>query len=185
MSQSHQIYQIKISLRDAKPPIWRRVLIPADFALDQLHQVIQTAMGWENYHLHMFTIDGNRYSDAITDPDGELGTIDETKYKLHQLISGEGFRFEYEYDFGDGWDHRLLVEKILTVQPDVRYPTCIKGKRNCPPEDVGGIWGYEEFLKAIQDPNHPQHADYMEWRGMHDSEAFDLEKINQALTAHF
>ena len=147
-----QIYQIKVTLNDTHPPIWRRIQVPGNTTLLKLHDILQIVMGWEDYHLHMFTIEGSIYGDPADDEYGDLGTIDEANYKLNQVIDREGQRFTYEYDFGDSWDHTLLVEKILPPQEGVRYPICLKGKRACPPEDVGGVWGYENFLEAIRDP---------------------------------
>jgi hypothetical protein len=178
-----QIYQIKITLRDSKPPIWRRVLVPADVSLARLHDIIQTVMGWADYHLHVFTIDGVEYGDPVQDA-GEMGYKNEGRYRLSQFVDEEGFKFDYEYDFGDGWEHVVLVEKILPEEKGQRYPVCIKGKRACPPEDVGGVWGYEMFLEAIKDPKHEEHASYLEWvGGSFDPEQFDLDAINARLKA--
>jgi hypothetical protein len=179
------IYQIKVTLRDSKPPIWRRVQVPGDVRLDQLHRILQIVMGWTDYHLHQFIVGGEYYGEP--DPDYESwGTEmrDETRVRLEQIAPGEKSRFVYEYDFGDGWDHTLLVEKILPPEPGVDYPRCIKGKRACPPEDVGGIWGYYGFLETIADPDAPEHDDLLEWvGGEFDPEYFDLDEINAELKA--
>lgn len=177
-----EVYQIKVTLNETHPPIWRRIQAPAITSLFKLHDILQIVMGWEDYHLHMFTIDYKNYGDPQDDEFGELGTKDEIHYRLHQVVPGEGFRFTYEYDFGDGWEHTLLVEKILPAEEGVRYPRCVSGKRACPPEDVGGVWGYEVFLHAIRDPRHPEHDEYLEWiGGKFDPQAFDLEAVNAAL----
>jgi hypothetical protein len=182
MSKSQSIYQLKVTLNDSKPPIWRRVLVPENITLYELHEIIQTVMGWGNYHLHMFTIAGQIYGDPEDDEFGDLGTKNEKRYRLSQFVSREGFKFRYEYDFGDSWLHDLIVEKILPVEKEMRYPVCIKGKRACPPEDVGGVWGYDDFLEAIADPEHEEHDEYMEWiGGDFDPEAFDLDEVNQLL----
>lgn len=179
---SNQIYQIKVTLDDTHPPIWRRILVPGNTTLLKLHDILQIVMGWEGYHLHMFTIEGSIYGDPADDEYGDLGTIDEANYKLKKVIYQEGQRLSYEYDFGDSWDHTLLVEKILPPQEGVRYPLCLKGKRACPPEDVGGVWGYENFLEAIRNPDHDEHEEYLTWiGGEFDPEAFDLEEINTQL----
>jgi hypothetical protein len=177
-----QVYQIKVTLDDTHPPIWRRILVPGNTTLLKLHDILQIVMGWEDYHLHMFTIDESIYGDPADDEWGDLGTLDEVAYKLNRIVHCEGQRFKYEYDFGDSWDHTLLVEKILPPQEGLRYPFCLKGKRSCPPEDVGGLWGYENFLEAIRDPDHNEHEEYLTWvGGEFDPEAFDLEEINSQL----
>lgn len=180
--QPTQIYQIKVTLNDTHPPIWRRIQAPGNITLLKLHDILQIVMGWEDYHLHMYTIEGSIYGDPADDEYGNLGSLDEDNYKLSQVIYGEGQRFIYEYDFGDSWDHTLLVEKILPIEEGVRYPLCLKGKRSCPPEDVGGVWGYENFLEAIRDLNHDEHEEYLTWvGGQFDPEAFDLEEVNTRL----
>jgi len=176
------IYQIKVSLDDIHPPIWRRILVPGNTTLLKLHDILQIVMGWEDYHLHMFIIEGFIYGNPKDDEYGDLGTLDEANVKLSQVVYGEKHRFQYEYDFGDSWDHTLLVEKILPAEDGVHYPICLKGKRACPPEDVGGVWGYENFLEAIHDPSHDEHEDYLLWiGGEFDPEAFDLGEINSRL----
>lgn len=176
------IYQIKVTLENSRPPIWRRLLVPGDVTLAQLHEIIQVAMGWEGYHLHQFIVGNTYYGER--DPDYDLDVRDERRFTLRQIAPREGLKFRYEYDFGDSWMHQILVEKILPPEPGKVYPVCIKGKRACPPEDVGGIWGYYEFLESIQNPEHPEHEDYLEWiGGKFDPEAFDLEEVNAALQA--
>ena len=180
--QPTQIYQIKVTLDDTHPPIWRRILVPGNTTLLKLHDILQIVMGWEGSHLHMYTMEGIIYGDPADDEYGDLGTEDEANYKLSQVIYGEGQRFTYQYDFGDSWDHTLLVEKILQPEESFRYPLCLKGKRACPPEDVGGVWGYVNFLEAIHDTNHSDHEEYLAWTGGEfDPEAFDLEEINTRL----
>lgn len=174
------IYQLKITLYDSKPPIWRRVLVPGNITLGELHHVIQAAMGWYNCHLHQFVIANRYYGDPAVDLSYEVWN--ENDARIHQVVPGEGFKFSYEYDFGDGWLHNILVEKILPPDPERALPVCLKGRRACPPEDVGGIWGYYDFLEALQDPNHPEHTTYLEWiGGRWDAEAFDLDETNNRL----
>ncbi len=176
------VYQIKVTLDDTHPPVWRRILVSGNTTLLKLHDILQIVMGWEDYHLHMFNFEGLIYGDPADDEYGDLGTLDEVAYKLNRIIHREGQRFKYEYDFGDSWDHTLLVEKILPPQEGLRYPLCLKGKRACPPEDVGGVWGYKNFLEAIRDPDHNEHEEYLTWiGGEFDPEAFDLEEINTRL----
>jgi Plasmid pRiA4b ORF-3-like protein len=181
-AKSTTIYQLKITLQGSKPPIWRRVQVQSNITLDVLHDIIQTAMGWTNSHLHHFYVHGRFYSN----PDFDLEeTGDEGRIKLNQVLATIKDKFSYEYDFGDGWDHQIVLEKILAVEPDTTYPYCVTGKRNCPPEDVGGIWGYQNFLAALQDKNHPEHADSLErleWIGeSFNPEEFLLAEINEAL----
>ncbi len=174
------IYQIKITLRDSKPPIWRRVLVPGNFSLYKLHKVIQLAMGWTDSHLHQFIIDGQYY--GIPSPDDWEPMIDERRHTLSKIAPEPKRKFIYEYDFGDSWEHQILVESIIQPEAGVKYPVCIKGKRACPPEDVGGVWGYDEFLAAIADPSHSEHETYTEWiGGDFDPEEFDLDDINEEL----
>lgn len=179
------IYQIKITLKDSKPPIWRRVLISSETTLPKLHDIIQAAMGWYDSHLHAFEFHGEHYSaPSPYDPHHlqEMGMKSTNRVKLNKLIATEGEKFRYEYDFGDDWQHVILLEKILPADPKQKLPICIKGKRACPPEDIGGVWGYEGFLEAINDPKHPEHAMYIEWIGDDfDSEFFELDDVNERL----
>lgn len=176
------IYQIKVTLSDSKPPIWRRVLIEDTTTLSKLHAILQTVMGWAGYHLHMFTINGQIYGDPEDDEFGDMGIKNESRFKLNQLVGREGFKFRYEYDFGDGWLHDLLVEKILPAEKGAYYPICVTGKRACPPEDSGGVGGYEEILEARANSKHPQHREYKEWIGENfDPEHFDLDEVNKVL----
>lgn len=138
-------------------------------------------MGWCGGHLHQFIIDGETYSVPIPMDDFEV--IDERDVTLNQFIEDEKFRFAYEYDFGDSWYHIILVEKILPPESDMGHPVCLKGKRECPPEDCGGAYGYEEFLEAIQNPEHPEHEEMLDWVEYDfDPEEFDLDDINTVLT---
>jgi len=182
MPTPKSIYQIKVTLTDSKLPIWRRILVADTTTLIQLHAILQTVMGWADYHLHMFTINGQIYGNPEDDEFGNMGTKNESRFKLNQLAGREGFKFRYEYDFGDSWLHDLLVEKILPVEKDTHYPVCVAGKRACPPEDSGGVGGYEEILEASTNPKHPEHDRYLEWIGKNfDPEHFDLDEVNKAL----
>src|SRR5574340_573093 len=173
------IYQIKVTLDGTHPPVWRRIQVPGNTTLLKLHDILQIVMGWADYHLHEFTIDGTYYGDPVNDEYGDLGIEDEAKFKLNQVIYQEGQRLRYGYDFGDGWIHTLLVEKILPKQEGTRYPICLLGKRAYPPEDVGGVGGYQNFLDAIHNTEHPDHDEYLTWiGGKFDPDAFDLEEIN-------
>jgi Plasmid pRiA4b ORF-3-like protein len=167
------VYQIKVTLRGSKPPIWRRFQVTSDTSLVQLHRILQHVMGWEGYHLHQFIVDGVMYGETDMMDAGD--TVDEKTVALDKMVRREKFKFIYEYDFGDSWEHELLIEKMLPVEDGKTYPVCLTGKRACPPEDCGGIWGYSDFLEAIQDPAHPEHDERLEWvGGEFDPAAFDL-----------
>jgi len=177
------IYQLKITLKDIRPPIWRRVQIRSEATLAQLHWVIQFSMGWTNSHLHSFNIGGIEYGVPMPefDIDG-MAVRDEQTVKLNKVIPGEKFKFLYLYDFGDAWEHEILVEKVLEFDPTFDYPNCITGKRACPPEDCGGVWGYQNFLEVIQDANHPEHEEMLEWvGGFFDPEDAGLADVNPRL----
>jgi hypothetical protein len=185
-AKSATVYQLKITLNDIRPPVWRRVQTK-DCTLAYLHDIIQIVMGWDDYHLHLFDIGGERYGDReqwpkefAEDPD----SLDERKLKLSRIVDHGIHKFTYEYDMGDGWGHTILVEKTLPAEPRVKYPRCVDGKRACPPEDCGGPWGYADFVEAIQDPKHERHEELLDWiGGEFDPEAFDLEAVNEALGA--
>lgn len=182
MSTPKTVYQLKVMLIGSEPPIWRRILVGDTTTLYRLHTILQIVMGWTDSHLHMFTINEQIYGDPEDDEHGDLGTKNEARYKLNQFVGDEGFKFRYEYDFGDGWLHELSVEKILPAEKGVRYPVCIAGKNACPPEDVGGIGGYAYFLAAIANPEHREHHSYLEWiGGKFDPQRFDLDKVNGGL----
>jgi hypothetical protein len=175
---------MKITLKGSKPPIWRRVLVPSDITLESLHYIIQVAMGWTNSHLHQFLVGGTYYGEPHPEYDPYFRLLDERDVELDQ-IAGEGDRFTYEYDFGDSWQHVVLVEKVLEPEPGQEYPVCIKGKRACPPEDFGGIWMYNYFIESMRNPEHPDYPgidDKLEWLGgEHDPEEFALEETNEFL----
>jgi len=177
------LYQLKITLRYSKPPIWRRVVVRGDMPLDRLHHVIQVAMGWTDSHMHQFVVDGTFY--GTTDPGlGASGTetMNERKFTVAALAPTAKQRFIYEYDFGDSWEHEVLVEKVLPPDPGFKYPVCLAGKNNCPPDDCGGIGGCYNLLEAIADPHHPEHDELKEWLNEDFEPAFfDLAAKNAAL----
>jgi hypothetical protein len=174
------VYQLKVTLFGVEPPVWRRVQVNAGTTLDLLHAVVQAAMGWTNSHLHQFEANGVRYSSRRSDLEG---TKDESKVTLEQVAGDEGSRFSYEYDFGDGWLHEIRVEKISSAGGlYLTHPVCLAGARACPPEDCGGVGGYEGFLEAIRDPEHPEHRDMLDWiGGDFDPEEFDIAAVNREL----
>lgn len=179
-----EVYQFKITLDGVKPPIWRRIQTPSDFTLAALSDMIQAAMGWENVHLHAFEIGGMRY--GIPMDDGWEDVLDEGEYSLDELGLRAKSRFKYEYDFGDDWRHTVVLEKVLPWKPE-DDPVCIKGKRACPPEDCGGIWGYQRLWETLADPKHPEHKQMKEWLGgeVPDPERFSLERVNLRLATLF
>jgi hypothetical protein len=177
-----RIAQLKVTLDHVKPPIWRRIQVRDDVTLYKLHQTLQIAMGWLDSHLHQFIAGGIYYGQP--DPDFDVGPefVNERRTRLNEIVEREKDRFTYEYDFGDGWTHTIVVEKYVEPEPRVRYPRCLGGKRRCPPEDVGGPWGYMGFLEAIRDEKHPEHDTYLEWLGEpFDSEEFDVVTVNEWL----
>lgn len=179
-STSQSIYQLKIILKDFRPPIWRRVQVTSDTTLGKLHQIIQSVMGWTNSHLHAFLVQGVEYGQP--QPEYDFNVRNERTVKLSSVVTGEKFKFLYTYDMGDSWEHEILVEKALPADPQMRYPVCLTGKRACPPEDCGGVWGYAEFLEAIQQLDHPEHESMLEWiGGTFDPSAFNLDEVNQQL----
>jgi hypothetical protein len=182
---AERLYQFKITLKDSHPPIWRRIQIK-DGTLDKLHEHIQTAMGWTNSHLHLFEIGDQLYGDPdlMQENFEDMGYEDSTSTKISDILprTGKRFRFDYEYDFGDSWHHDVLFEGCVRAEPGGRYPVCIEGARACPPEDVGGVWGYEEFVEAMADPDHDRHEEFSGWiGGSFDPEAFDVAKATKRM----
>lgn len=176
-----QFLQLKITLKGIKPPIWRRVIVPNDLTLKQLHVIIISAMGWNGGHLHQFYIHNEFYGDPSDDIFGDGDIQDEQQFILSEFLTAEKSKIHYEYDFGDSWEHEIFVEKILPTAEN--HPICIKGKRACPPDDVGGIYGYAEFLKIIADPEHPDYEDTLDWIGFDfDAEEFDIDDVNYLLS---
>ena len=175
------VYQLKVTLEWSKPPIWRRILLPSTTTLPRLNSILQAAMGWTDSHLHQFVVGQVRY--GTPDPEFDPDIVDERRVPLDRLLREKGDALVYEYDFGDGWRHRVEVEQVLPPDPEMTHTKCTAGERACPPEDVGGVPGYEAFLEAIQDPAHPDHAHYLEWvGGRFDPEAFDVEEANSRLS---
>ena len=173
---SGEFYQFKITLNDSNPPIWRRIQV-GDCTLDRLHEHIQTSMGWTNSHLNQFRIGEQLYGDPLLMQETfeELGFEDSTATLLGEILPGDGkrFRFEYEYDFGDSWSHEVLFEGRIPPEPGKKYPLCVEGERACPPEDVGGVWGYADFLERIADPEDEERESLLRWAGgKFDPEAF-------------
>ena len=177
------ILQVKIKLLGvSKPPVWRRLLVPGEIRLDHFHEVIQVAMGWSDYHMHVFSTDAGEY--GVHDP--ELGFLDERQTTLSRLLSEPGDRIGYTYDFGDAWEHEIMLEKVLLAHPEQLYPTCVTGKGACPPEDCGSVWGYARLREVLADPSDEEHANMLEWLELQsasdfDAAAFEIEPINDLL----
>lgn len=173
------VYQLKITLIGSQPPIWRRVLIVGDTKLDKLHEIFQKAMGWRDCHLHMFEAGKARYAPSTPDWDD---VEDESAATFQDIAAKAGISFSYVYDIGDGWRHEVEVETILPRMPDFKGLCCVAGARACPPEDCGGIGGYEELLKAIRDPGHERHKELLDWLGgAIDPEKFDIAAVNRRM----
>ncbi len=178
---SPQVYQLRIELLYVAPAIWRRLLVPAAIKLHRLHGVLLWTMGWAGGHLHEFVIGHDHY--GVPDPDYDTPPQVQREDRV-TLAAALGARksFIYLYDFGDGWEHRVTVEKILPPEPGLKLPLCLAGANACPPEDVGGPPGYADFLAAINDPAHEEHASMLEWcAGSFDPTAFRTDDINTAL----
>jgi Plasmid pRiA4b ORF-3-like protein len=176
------IVSLKVTLEGTKPPVWRRLLVPGSMTLGDLSEAVLTAMGWVGGHLHAFDVGGRQYGDPATTDD----VADENRLRLDAALKSGVRRFGYDYDFGDNWEHVVAVEKTLAAVPGQAYPACVDGKRNCPPEDCGGVWGYEELLEILADPAHPEREERREWLGGDfDPEEFDASIADKRLAARF
>lgn len=177
------LYQLKITLKGSDPPIWRRVVVRSDMPLHRLHGVIQRVVGWTNSHLHQFIVGDTCYGT----PDPEMmrfgrQTLSEKSYTVSEVAPAAKRSFVYEYDFGDGWRHKIVVEKILPPDPEFQHPICLDGANACPPEDCGGIGGYCEMIEILADPRNPRHESIKEWRGYElDPARFDIALANGVL----
>lgn len=179
-----KIYQLKISLNGVKPEIWRRFQMRGDNSLVRLHNIIQNVMGWEDCHLHAFDVGSASYThpDAIEHDEYDLGYLDASKMNIAEAFQNIGDGCRYRYDFGDNWEHTIVLERILEPTPGERYPLCIDGARSCPPEDCGGDSGYGELLEVLANSQHEDYEDMKEWVGPYfDPEKFDLDMINSIL----
>lgn len=179
------IYQLRIALRYIKPPIWRRVLVPDNWLLGDLHRVFVSVMGWAGYHMHAFRFGGGfkqqEYAARSTAMECGMGIRDEDSFFLNQVICRRGQVFSYEYDFGDSWLHEVKVEKILPYDPSVVLPVCVAGERACPPEDCGSFPGYTNVLRVLASAKSREDREFREWVGEYDPEDFDLAAVNRKL----
>lgn len=173
---------LKVTLNDTKPPIWRRLVIPGEMTLNDLHQAIQAAMDWDGEHLHAFDVAGRQYGD----PDSLDEVADEERLTLNKVVDTGVSRFTYTYDFGDNWEHAVLIEQPRRPLAEGRSPACVAGKRKCPPENCGGPWGYQELLSVLADPTHPEYQERSKLVGKgFDPDEFAIEEANTRLAARF
>lgn len=177
-AKTDAVFQIKMSLNGIDPPIWRRIQTK-DCLLTELHDLIQVTMGWEFDHLYRFDIGGVEYADLEMMNDGEVEDAGDAR--LSEVLPPENRRprFEYEYDFGDGWIHQLIVEERFPPEQGMKYPVCIAGQRACPPEDCGGPWSYMDLVEVMSDPEARKDDERMEWLGDFDPEQFDVKAVNK------
>jgi len=181
-SAGQNVISLKVTLRGPRPPVWRRLLVPGTMTLGGLHRAIGAAMGWHDTHLHLFEIDGRDYGDPHTVDD----VADENRVTLNGLLRSGVARFAYTYDFGDHWEHTIAIEKTRPAADGDAYPLCVAGRRNCPPEDCGGPWGYQHLLEVLADPTNPDYAEQSEWVGEEfNPDAFDIDTANAVLNARF
>jgi hypothetical protein len=174
------VLQLKVTLRKVSPPVWRRIHIRSDATLESLHRCLQTVFDWSDSHMHAFRSEMTVYGPAALADSVE--SIDERKVRLRDVFRRSGEWIRYEYDFGDGWVHQVLLECIVPFKFDQPYPWVLAGRRACPPDDVGGVWGYERFLTAMSNPRHHEHKEMLMWHGgPFDAAAFDATALNRAL----
>jgi hypothetical protein len=174
------LFRLKVMMRGIRPPIWRRFLVPGDITLKRLHDCLQAVMGWTDSHLHQFEANGVLY--GTLDCEYGIERVNESRTKLRDVLAFPKDRLMYEYDFGDDWIHDVVLEAVLPPRAGGRYPVIEAGKRTRPPEDVGGVYGYLEFLEVLADPQHPDHEDMKTWSGgSFDPEAFDVNEMNVSI----
>jgi hypothetical protein len=174
-----EIIQMKISLNDIQPEIWRRFIVPSSISLDDLHDIIQFVMGWTNTHLYGFYIKGTEFSPVDIDDEFESEAEDTKGKVLNKLNLKEKDTIQYIYDYGDNWEHTIKIEKISKERNEIKAPWCIEGARNCPPEDCGSIPGYEDIVTAMKNPESESAKEIVEWLGEpYNPEKFNLDEIN-------
>jgi hypothetical protein len=176
---AQHVISLKVTLRGIRPPIWRRLEVPSQISLGLLHDAIQAAMGWGGFHLYAFEISGRRYGDPTSVDD----VADDMRLTLAGAIKSGVRRFFYTYDFGDDWEHEIVIEGKKAAIDGLRYPICIAGKMNCPPEDCGGVWGYRELLAALADPSSKNHEVWSQWKREFDPKEFSVDIVNARIGA--
>lgn len=181
---TQDIYQLKVTLLGTNPPIWRRILVPADLTLAKLHKVLQIAMGWHDEHMHEFRAGQRRFGrPEPQDPFMRMPHVESERTTLLSAVLGRaGANMTYTYDFGDSWEHSVVLEKRLPEEPPTTYSICTDGLLACPPEDCGGIPGYYDLLDALADPRHPRHEELQDWIGEFDPQAFSVDQVNRRLS---
>jgi hypothetical protein len=188
-NQPYPVYVLRVNIKDIEPQIWRELSVPADYTLGDLHDVLQIAFGWDDDHLHSFTVNSVEYGMADLDfkyDDEDMP--DEDSVCLYDLNLHSRQKFRYLYDFGDCWEHEIRVSKIISTgakDEDLIWPHCLGGERAAPLEDTGGVWGYGSMLEALKDPAHKEYEDIHEWAGDFDPEYFNLEELNASLEEAF
>ena len=180
--KAKSIYELTVTLLDIEPPIWRAIQVRSDITLLELHGILQDTMGWTDSHLHGFDKDGVDYGTSDVESDLTF-TGSEAKVRLAELLTKPRSKIRYDYDYGDGWEHSVVLERMIEPDPAVQYPRCIDGARACPPEDCGGPFGYASLLEVLADSKHPEHLDMMDWiGGEFDPEEFDIDEVNDVLS---
>jgi hypothetical protein len=177
MSSPEKIARIRIVLKDIEPAIWRRVEVPLGIHLKGLHDVIQAVFGWQDYHLFEFQVGDKRYGIPSPEWGDERKVLQAKSVKLAALVSKGIDHFDYTYDFGDNWEHEIVVEDLLDADPQIHYPILIAAKGACPPEDCGGPWEYANLKQILADPSHEQHKEMLDWLGLEHSSAFDPNAV--------
>ena len=185
VGKRNQIYQFKVTLLDIEPAIWRRIQVPAAYSFWDLHVAIQDSMGWQDYHLHAFNVVNPKTAEVaeIGIPNDEAFEDDSRPLPGWEVVISDyflerGARADYLYDFGDDWEHDVVLEDIVARVARSRYPKCVTGARACPPEDCGGIGGYENILRVIRDPSDTEYASVMEWLGgRYEPDTFDPSQV--------
>lgn len=181
-TQVKTVHRLKVTLRQVKPPVWRRIEVASNIKLSELSGVLEAAMGWLGGHLHAFEADGVLFEIPDGESFGFRRTRDERKARLGEVLPAVKSKMRWDYDFGDGWEHDVVVEAIEPMKSDATYPVCIAGKRTCPHDDCGGPWGYGNLLAAISDPTHEEHEELSEWLPPgFDAEAFDIVEATEMM----
>ena len=175
------LFTLKIILLGTKPPVWRRIQVLDSINLGDLHYVVQCVMGWDDCHLHQYHSGKKRY--GVPCPDEDYYPVhDESQFVLADVLKRKGAKLRYEYDYGDDWQHEIVLESRVAATSEHTHPVCLDGARNCPPEDVGGVWGYAELLESVSDPRHPSRRRFEEWLDeVYDPDRFELDEINKVL----